>query len=85
MENQEYEDMGYQDFFNNGYTLAKHDPTLLNEILFELENSGDSRREALVWGKWQFEQEMSKEHVNEFDRIRQKSKQKEKDKDFDRM
>ena len=39
-------------------------------------------RDILSWGKWQFEEELKKDHLNEIEQIRNKNR--DIDKDFER-
>src|ERR1039458_2858491 len=80
MEEQEYDnpDQAFQEGFNSGYILAEHDPKLLEKILWERESDHDQLTNGLIWGKKQFEQELNKEQLKEFGRIRNKGKERDK-------
>ena len=71
-------DEKFQYTFNSGYTLAKYQPEVLEQILFEIEQNNLHGMEGFKWGKWQYEQERSKEHVNEFARIRSLGRDKDR-------
>src|SRR5665213_2962542 len=50
----------FSDYFNDGYNLAKNDPELYDQVLWEAEGNKE-RSNALIWGRWMFEQEMKKD------------------------
>jgi len=78
-------DEKFQYAFNSGYTLAKYQPEVLTEILFEIEQKDIRGLEGFKWGKWQYENEQDLKKLKEFAKIREKGKDYEKDKDFDRI
>ena len=80
-DNQEQEtpDQKFQDAFNSGYILAHHNPDFLEQILFEIGDSDKNTTDGLLWGKWQFENELQMNKVNEFEQIRSKSRDKDRE------
>jgi len=83
MEEQEYDnpDQAFQEGFNSGYILAEHDPKLLEQILWEREQDHDEHTNGLIWGMKEFENELKRQHLNEFEKLRNKSRDKEKEMD----
>jgi len=83
MEEQEYDnpDQAFKEGFNSGYILAKYDPKLLEKVLWERELDHDQHTNGLIWGKKQFEYELQLRHINEFEKLRSKSKDREKERD----
>ena len=77
-------DERFQYAFNSGYTLAKYQPEVLEEILFEIEQNDLRDMEGFKWGKWQYEDEKQKEMENELSKLRNKGKDREKEFDINR-
>jgi len=77
-------DNDFQYLFNSGYTLAKFQPKVLEQLLFEAEQNGTRGLEGLLWGKREFENELKKDQVKEFAQLRNKSRNRDKDFDRDR-
>lgn len=84
MENQESQDNSFESMYNSGYYLAKYDPQTLKELLFEAEQNGTRGIEGLIWGMQEFENEMKKDTVKEFENIRKKGKDKDLDLEFEK-
>ena len=63
--------------FNHGYTLAKHEPDFLSNILKGLRSS-NNYIEGIYSGKEEFEIEKSRAHLDDLSRIRNKSRDREK-------
>ena len=82
-EEQETSDKQFQDAFNSGYTLAKYDPEYLENILFDIGDSDKTKTEGLIWGKWQFEEEMKRDQIKELAKLRNKSRGKDRDLDLE--
>ncbi|MDP4103349.1 MAG: hypothetical protein Q8935_00230 [Bacillota bacterium] len=59
--------------FNDGYTLAEHEPDILNKIVKNL-NSTNDYIQGIVSGKEEFEFEKSRTHLDDLTRIRNKPK-----------
>ncbi|HEY5369632.1 MAG TPA: hypothetical protein VIJ75_11625 [Hanamia sp.] len=59
--------------FNHGYALAKHEPDFLSNILKGL-RSTNNYIEGIHSGKEEFEIEKSRTHLDDLNRIRNKSK-----------
>lgn len=59
--------------FNHGYTLAEHEPDILNKIVKNL-NSTNDYVQGIVSGKEEFELEKSRTHLDDLTRIRNKPK-----------
>jgi len=59
--------------FNHGYILAKHEPDILSKIVKNL-NSTNDYIQGIVSGKEEFELEKSRTHLDDMNRIRNKSK-----------
>ena len=57
---QEMRQQEFSDYFNDGYNLAKNDPELYDQVLWEAEDNKE-RSNALIWGRFMFEQEMQKD------------------------
>ena len=82
---QEMRQQEFSDSFHDGYNLAKNDPKLYDQVLWEAEDNKDQSN-ALIWGKWMFEQEMKKDDSNqkseqslsEIQSIRTRSRDKQK-------
>ena len=74
----ETEESQYIKAFNNGYVLAKFEPTLLATILKNLSPS-NSYLEGMFAGKEEFELEKFRPHIDELNQIRQKGKDREND------
>ena len=74
-------DGNFQYLFNSGYNMAKFNPKELEQILFEAEQNGTRGLEGLIWGKQEFENELKREHINEFAKLRGKSREKEMGRD----
>ena len=58
--------------FNHGYTLAEHEPDILSKIVKNL-NSTNDYVQGIVSGKEEFELEKSRTHLDDLNRIRNKS------------
>ena len=71
----------FQEGFNSGYLLAKYEPKLLEQILFEAEQNESPNLSALIWGKKEFENELKRQHLNEFEKFRNKGRVIEKERD----
>ena len=59
--------------FNHGYTLAEHEHELLNKIVKNLNLTNDYVQ-GIVSGKDEFELEKSRTHLDDLNRLRNKSK-----------
>ena len=59
--------------YNHGYTLAEHEPDLLNKIVKKLDSTNDYVQ-GIVSGKEEFEMEKSRIQLDDLTRIRNKSK-----------
>ena len=64
--------------FNHGYTLAEHEPSLLNKIVKNL-NSTNDYVQGIVSGKEEFELEKSRTHLDDLNRLRNESHNREWD------
>jgi hypothetical protein len=75
--------------FNSGYTLARHNPALLNTLLsgVDAKNSSSVYVQGLAAGKNQYEQDkqhqLQKEKEKLFAQLKAKETQKQKDKGRD--
>jgi len=56
-DDKEIYDQEFSDSFHDGYNLAKNNPQLYEEVLWENENN-KNYSSGLIWGKWLFEQEI---------------------------
>lgn len=63
--------------FNHGYTLAGHEPDLLNKIVKNL-NSTNDYVQGIVSGKDEFELEKSRTHLDDLNRLRNKSQDRDR-------
>ena len=59
--------------FNQGYTLAEHEPDILSKIVQNI-NSTNDYVQGIVSGKEEFELEKSRTHLDDLSRIRNKPK-----------
>lgn len=63
-------------WFNHGYTLAEHEPELLNKIVKNI-NSTNDYVQGIVSGKEEFELEKSQTHLDDLTNIRSKSQDRD--------
>jgi hypothetical protein len=63
--------------FNHGYTLAEHEPELLNKIVKNL-NSPNDYIQGIVSGKEEYKLEKSRIHLDDLTNLRSKSQDREK-------
>lgn len=70
----------YINGFNNGYTLAKHDPGLLSKIVKGL-RPATGYLEGFFSGKEEYELEHSREQFGNLNNIRNQSQKKDRDLD----
>ncbi len=62
--------------FNNGYTLAEHEPELLNKIVKNL-NSTNDYVQGIVSGRHEFELEKSRTLLDDLTNLRSKSQDRD--------
>lgn len=70
----------YQTGFNSGYLIAKHEPELLAQIIKTLEPS-TAYVEGFFSGKEQFHSEITRDHLNDLEQLRSKSKDRDRSTD----
>ena len=75
---QETQDQKFQDDFNSGYLLAKYNPQLLEQILFEREQESTHGLDGIKWGQWQYEEEKKVEQLKGIESVRNKSRERDK-------
>lgn len=62
--------------FNNGYTLSKYKPDLINKLMQNLHPSNDYL-EGLFSGREEFELETSRDQLQELHRLRNESRDRD--------
>lgn len=70
----------YIKLFNQGYTLAKHEPKILDKLI-DLTKNNDAIREPLMAGELQFKKELTQAKLQ--GNIGQKPRQRNRGKDIE--
>lgn len=72
----------YIKLFNQGYTLAKHEPKVLDKLI-DLTKNNDAIREPLMAGELQYKKELTQAKLQENTPARPKSRNQNKDLDME--
>ncbi len=68
----------YTKYFNHGYTLAKHQPEILDKLI-KASKGNDVVREPLIAGELQYKKELTQARLQESSRSRPRKRERGQD------